>query len=406
MANTNNNNKGKKGTGTQANQAASKGNAKILPLGNKAKGNNKPAASNKHIPNAHAAAAKKYAPKVINQVDFRKLLLSGNNVDYMFFDGDYNLEMEMNETVILMASNGVFEIIKTPIGLFNIQLAAFSLPLPELKKFNAAYLWAIPKPDISLLYDLMALNKAVLKKYSSEVFAPIVYDTVTKKYSIVVPKQTVSGAHVTYDKVVYPENTIQVIDHHSHANMGAFFSGTDDGDDKQVRFKISIVIGKNGTTAPELKARLTINGNFVPVEIDTLFSQGSGSNIKSLLKNVSKQEVNYGYGVGVHGHKPKPAVGNSPGHIAKAMPKQEDILPMILDDELPDFSVDLGDNGGDADEEAHIDHLLDLELDIWGIFEAIDDDEITAIIAKYRQSKGLDDAAIDEFIIAASEFLG
>ena len=341
----------------------------------------------------------KQSKTVKPKIDFRKLLLSGSNVDYMFFDEDYNLEMDLNETVILVAANGVFEVVKTPIGMFNIKLAVLILPIPGLKKFNDEYLWSIPKPNISFLYDLMALNKAVLNKYQSEVFAPLVFNVVTRKYEIVVPKQVVSGAHVTYDKITYPKNTIQVIDHHSHASMGAFFSGTDDADDKQVRFKISIVIGKNNTANPEIKARLTINGNFVNVNVDSLFSR-SNNNITLLLKNITKEQHiympnqyggtyngQYGGQYGTNITNPK----NSSKHIQQEMHHDEydnDLLDLIYDD--------------DDDE---LDREIDLELDKWGIFEASSDEEIRKIISKYRKTNGLANDALDPFIIAASEFL-
>jgi len=336
--------------------------------------------------------------KAVSHVDFRALLLSGNNVDYMFFDDDYNLEMDVNETVILVASNGIFEVILTPIGMFNIKLADMSLPLPELKKFDPTYLWSIPKPNISLLYELFALNKAVFNKYASEVFAPIVFNTITKKYEIVVPEQVVSGAHVTYDKVTYPKNIMQVIDHHSHANMNAFFSGTDDADDKQVRFKISIVIGKNNTANPEVKARLTINGNFVDVDIYSLFSNGD-NNINKLLNNVSK-DVGYNRynghsGHSDHGYDLTRKNHQSAKNIAKYMSAHSALDNTADDDLLSSIYDDVPD----------VDHLIDLELDKWGIFEADSDEEIKAIIAKYKTEVGLADDAIDQFIIAASEFL-
>jgi len=340
----------------------------------------------------------KQSKAVKPKIDFRKLLLSGSNVDYMFFDEDYDLEIDLNETVIIVAANGVFEVVKTPIGLFNIKLANLNLPIPGLKKFNSTYLWSIPKPDISFLYDLMALNKAVFNKYSSEVFAPLVFNTVTRKYEIVVPEQVVSGAHVTYNKVTYPKNTIQVIDHHSHAGMGAFFSGTDDGDDKQVRFKISIVIGKNNTANPEVKARLTINGNFVDVNIDSLFSR-SNSDITSLLKNITKEQhmhipnhygSHYGSHYGMNAVNTKdPKASKAPGKNAQQVMHYDD------DDDLLDLMFD--------DED--LDHEIDLELDQWGIFEAVSDGEIREIISKYKKAKGLADDALDPFVIAASEFL-
>lgn len=55
----------------------------------------------------------------------------------------------------------------------------------------------------------------------------------------------------------------------SHVNMGAFFSGTDNNDDKNTGY--SLVLGKIDTN-PEAAFRATCNGNFFPVTLADVFN--------------------------------------------------------------------------------------------------------------------------------------
>lgn len=56
-----------------------------------------------------------------------------------------------------------------------------------------------------------------------------------------------------------------VLDIHSHGRAGAFFSQTDDDDDRG-EIKISVVVGKVDSE-PEVMARLCLLGRFIPLEV-------------------------------------------------------------------------------------------------------------------------------------------
>ena len=77
------------------------------------------------------------------------------------------------------------------------------------------------------------------------------------------PEQQATPSSVDYADI--PE---AVIDLHSHAEMGAFFSGTDDQDEGGLRFYI--VIGNVGDV-PTIKARVGVYGHRWPVPVSTLF---------------------------------------------------------------------------------------------------------------------------------------
>lgn len=65
----------------------------------------------------------------------------------------------------------------------------------------------------------------------------------TRGYFIHIPNQTVSKASVSYDWAEIPAGAIVVVDIHSHNTMTAFFSGTDDADDR-IGIRYSGVFGE------------------------------------------------------------------------------------------------------------------------------------------------------------------
>lgn len=83
-----------------------------------------------------------------------------------------------------------------------------------------------------------------LKKADYEAHAWILWSK-EKGYFISVPKQSVSKASVsfTYDDDSLPPGSVIVVDLHSHNTMGAFYSGTDNNNDKSGIY-YSGVIGK------------------------------------------------------------------------------------------------------------------------------------------------------------------
>lgn len=90
--------------------------------------------------------------------------------------------------------------------------------------------------------DVMDLGPST---YEAQVF--IVWNETSKDYRIVIPKQQVSAAAVKYDiGELLGEDDRIIVDIHSHNDMGAFFSGTDDRDDKKNPW-ISGVFGKLST---------------------------------------------------------------------------------------------------------------------------------------------------------------
>jgi PRTRC genetic system protein A len=85
-----------------------------------------------------------------------------------------------------------------------------------------------------------------------------------EEYRLRMPAQDRNGASVKYEKLPY-----SVMDIHSHGHMDAFFSCTDDSDEKGLR--LYMVIGKLDTLLPEVEIRLGAYGYFAPISLEEVF---------------------------------------------------------------------------------------------------------------------------------------
>jgi len=91
----------------------------------------------------------------------------------------------------------------------------------------------------------------------------VVWDTNQERYSLYEPTVITAGVgHISYQNVL-PDELVLVMDVHSHGNLPAFFSGTDNRSDR-AGFYIAGVIGSCLLEAPMMASRLVINGQFLP----------------------------------------------------------------------------------------------------------------------------------------------
>ena len=129
----------------------------------------------------------------------------------------------------------------------------------------------VPKIPLSLLYSTVNFFREIYKKMKSEVYVQFYYDVKEEEYILHCPDQTVSGASVNYknDEEYQNDNFVLVLEMHSHGSMGAFFSGTDDKDEKADRF--FGVVGHVSRQDPEMKFRLCLGGKATEVSMFSIF---------------------------------------------------------------------------------------------------------------------------------------
>lgn len=153
----------------------------------------------------------------------------------------------------------------------------------------------IKKIPSYLLARALCFFKVIYGKYQSECGLLITYNRNTKKFDLVCPEQEVAGASLDWkmDKVIYKKNTCVAGTIHSHADFGAFHSGTDDGDEKDVD-GIHITFGKVNTE-PEISCSYVAGGQRVNLtQKDIAYDcKGSDKFPADWLANVKKKT--YGY---------------------------------------------------------------------------------------------------------------
>lgn len=87
------------------------------------------------------------------------------------------------------------------------------------------------------------------------------------QYRIHVPRVIqASRGHIQYATDDYDPEAV-VVDLHTHGTGRAFFSGTDDHDDRVSGFQISVVLGQLDRPMPQCLMRVSIHGQMFPVRL-------------------------------------------------------------------------------------------------------------------------------------------
>lgn len=104
--------------------------------------------------------------------------------------------------------------------------------------------------------------------FPNETAAWITWSAATRQFCYIVPEITL--ATPTRVKINCPEldeNESLVLDLHSHGLGSAYFSDEDDADDAQGGVRISGVLGRVHSNAPEAVFRLHLGGIYLPVNL-------------------------------------------------------------------------------------------------------------------------------------------
>jgi PRTRC genetic system protein A len=195
-----------------------------------------------------------------------------NDVQYGVFDE--NALEKLNTWVF--GSNGKWLVQKSKAGYFGVQKSNEGIDtLPLLPLEEAFVSMKYGKMPQLILDQILKFFRAVMEKHSnSEAFCQIYWDLTEAKYIIHVPKQKVSGAAVHYEAMknldkVDPDRYVFVYECHSHNNMNAFWSGTDNADENDLR--LYGVFGKLGRDDWEHKQRAIVGEEQLDLRLDTVF---------------------------------------------------------------------------------------------------------------------------------------
>lgn len=131
------------------------------------------------------------------------------------------------------------------------------------------------KVPVQLLHDIIDFFKQVMatSKQEVEAMAHILWNE-KDGYHVAVPNQTISKAAVSYGNDHIKRGDIIILDIHSHNTMGAFFSGTDNNDDKNGVY-FSAVAGKLNNAIPDLVWRFNIGADKRKASMEDVFETPS-----------------------------------------------------------------------------------------------------------------------------------
>jgi PRTRC genetic system protein A len=175
-----------------------------------------------------------------------------------------------------IAGNGKWLIQKNKALFAGLKKSNEGIPtLPESKLSNAFISLTYGKIPQEILNQIVAFFRAVMAKHGgSEAFCQVYWDLQESKYVVHVPSQVVSGAAVRYDATKNldksnPERYVFVYECHSHNSMSAFWSGTDNADENDLR--VYGVFGKLNNEKWEHKQRTIVGEQDIDVPLELIF---------------------------------------------------------------------------------------------------------------------------------------
>ena len=171
----------------------------------------------------------------------------------------------------LPAKDGkVYEIRNTSLGRFTTPVAGCGL----LSDVQAGFISASDIPLIPMHLTMRIIS--FFRHYTqngeiNEVLVNVYWDTQNREFILDAPEQVVSKTSVDSNENpdFINERYLHYMDIHSHNNMKAFFSHTDDKDEKATR--LYTVIGRLDKFLPEMKTRISNGGKFHEIDPSEVF---------------------------------------------------------------------------------------------------------------------------------------
>lgn len=174
----------------------------------------------------------------------------------------------------IVRRDGLWELRKSRAGIFVIQREKFATPLPGFPEernveFGRSHFGKIP---LHLFREILAFFKSICDESKDEAYIQTFWDPAENRYFNHVPSQRVSGASVNFERDTALESRCHlVLETHSHNTMDAFFSGTDNADEKSDRF--FGVIGHLNQQTPAMLFSFVCGGKRVIVDRNDIFEE-------------------------------------------------------------------------------------------------------------------------------------
>jgi PRTRC genetic system protein A len=164
----------------------------------------------------------------------------------------------------------LYEVRESLIG----RMVAPATAAPSFGSIEPGFQMNLPKIPEVLFREMYSFFKDYTRKASLEVMVCFFYDLQEENYILVCPNQRVSkyGIQAEYDSKYLGRNSVRyvpVAQVHSHNVMRAYFSQTDDADEKA--FGIYGVIGRLNREVPECVFRVKANDTSLVIPVSLVF---------------------------------------------------------------------------------------------------------------------------------------
>jgi PRTRC genetic system protein A len=174
----------------------------------------------------------------------------------------------------LLAGNGVFLRASRPEMI--VQLPIADCEIRGLNSLEPTVIFNLPRVPARYLEIILAHSviACARERKNVEALFHLIWLEGADRWRLDEPEQIADGASVRpTDDSEGSSYQLALIEVHSHHNMDAFFSGTDDADEQG--FRIYGVIG-NIFTEPKLRVRVGCYGYFYEVPAETIFEMPVG----------------------------------------------------------------------------------------------------------------------------------
>ena len=161
----------------------------------------------------------------------------------------------------------VYEMRKTEMGRFITPVSETN----AIKKVRAGFTPALPLIPAAILFEILQFFKYMAHKGNYEALANIYWDRQEQRFIVDIPEQKVSRVSVSsrLSGAFDSDRFLHYMDIHSHNNMNAFFSETDNRDERAAR--VYAVVGKVTGFFPEIKVRIANSRSFVEIDPSVVF---------------------------------------------------------------------------------------------------------------------------------------
>lgn len=172
---------------------------------------------------------------------------------------------------IATADGQLLQYQKTGVGEFVAKPKEYK----ALADVNEGFCLGLPKVPTHFLFQIVSFFRKIMEVLQNdEAMVQLYFHKPTQTYEVICPEQTTNKVHVTFIRDEYrevSEDYLLVADIHSHNNMSAFFSGTDDASEQETR--LFGVFGELDKVVPAYKFRMGLGGSFHEIDLFDLFEK-------------------------------------------------------------------------------------------------------------------------------------